>query len=438
MKYYLAIDIGASSGRHIVGWKDEQNHLHTQEVYRFSNGINRTDGHLVWDIEHIFSEVKEGIKAALVLFPTIDSMAIDSWGVDYVLLSNDEKISPVYAYRDSRTKEAVDLVHSILPFSSLYGITGTQFQPFNTIYQLYTDKITGRSERATDYLMIPEYLNFRLTGHKLHEYTNASTTGLLDIKTKRFSTDVIDKLNLNKRFFERSLYKPGTVVGNFLKEVQDEIGGNILVKLCASHDTGAAVEGIDMTTINAPYISSGTWSLLGIKMEKGITSLKAMKANYTNEYGPDYIRFQKNIMGLWIIQELAKDINKSFSEMVIMAQSSPYQELFDVNDPVFLATTGMKKEIMDWFYHHNRPLPSSDSDIINATYRSLAKSYQTAMQELEAITNEVYDCLYIVGGGAKNQYLNKLTEEFTKKKVIARPLECAAIGNIYNQMEKDK
>lgn len=434
MKYYLAIDIGASSGRHIVGWKDEQNHLQTQEVYRFLNGIKNDSGHLVWDIEHIFSEVKKGIKEAITRFHKIESMAIDSWGVDYVLLSNDEKIDPVYAYRDSRTKEAIDKVHAIISFSTLYKITGTQYQPFNTIYQQYADKITGRSGKATDYLMIPEYLNFRLTGHKVHEYTNASTTGLLDIKTKRFSVDIISKLDLNPHFFQERLYKPGTIVGSLLKEVQEEVGGNMLVKLCSSHDTGSAVEGIEMAT-NAPYISSGTWSLLGIKRKEGITSLKAMEANYTNEYGPDYIRFQKNIMGLWIIQELAKDINKDFSEMVIMAKSSFYQEVFDVNDPVFLAAINMKQEIIDWFNRHDCPLPLSDSDIINATYRSLAKSYQTAMQELEAITNEKYDCLYIVGGGAKNQYLNALTEEFTKKKVIARPLECAAIGNIYNQME---
>lgn len=430
-KYYLAIDIGASSGRHIVGWK-EDGVLKTEELYRFPNGVKKVDGRLTWDVEALFQEVKTGVKKTLEKYPEVQSMAIDTWGVDYCLLDGDTPIYPVYAYRDSRTKGAVDKVHEKIPFSRLYEITGSQFQEFNTIYQLYEDKLSGRLERATDFLYIPEYLTYRLTGVKSHEYTNASTSGMLDARTNDYSKEIIEGLGFSKTLF-KPLSKPKTVVGDFLDEVKKEVGGSIKVVLCPSHDTASAVEGIPMQE-NAPYVSSGTWSLLGIKVEKAITSKEALKANYSNEYGPNYIRFQKNIMGLWIIQCLAKQYAFDFPTMVEKAKESDFTELFCVNDERFFAAADMQKEIVEWYKEGGREAPKTQSDVIAATYRSLAYSYKVAMEELEKITGKTYRYLYIVGGGAKNKYLNELTALYTGKEIVALPIEATAIGNLLTQM----
>ena len=432
MKYYLAIDIGASSGRHIIGYK-ENGELKTVEVYRFPNSVKESNGRLIWDVDSLFQNVLEGIKKALLLYPNIESMSVDTWGVDYVLLNGDKEILPCYAYRDNRTKDSIPNVHSIINFERLYEITGSQFQEFNTIYQLYKDKMDGRLVNATDFLLIPEYLMYKLTGTKVHEYTNASTTGMLDAKTNTYSEEIIEKLDLPKNLFTK-LTKSSESLGYFKEEIQKMVGGNIKVKLCPTHDTASAVEGIPMEE-NAPYISSGTWSLLGIKVPKGITNKQAMVANYSNEYGPNYIRFQKNIMGLWIIQNLSKELNLDFAKMVEMGRKSNYEHLFDVNDACFLSSLDMKNEIISWYKRKGLNPPETDSDLINATYLSLADSYRVAINELESITNTKYSHLYIVGGGAKNKYLNELTEKFTNHKVIALPIEATAIGNLLSQME---
>lgn len=436
MKYYLAIDIGASSGRHIVGWLDDNNEIVTKEVYRFKNSVISKENHLLWDIDNILKEVKEGIKIALKLFDNIETMSIDTWGVDYVLMNGDKEIPPFYAYRDNRTKDIIEKVHDLIPFDELYKITGTQFQEFNTIYQLYCDKLEGRLEHSTDFLMIPEYLMYKLTNVKVKEYTNASTTGMMHLNSNAFSLKIINKLGLNNLFFEK-LSNPGTIVGDFSKEIQRELGGNIKVVLCPTHDTASAVEGIIMKE-NAPYISSGTWSLLGIKLPYGINSLESQKSNFSNEYGPNYIRYQKNIMGLWIIQCLAKQMNLDFPTMVELAKESDYLEIYDVNDQCFLSSLDMKNEIINYFKRNNRPLPKNDSDLINSTYRSLAHSYKESLEELESLTKLKFNYLYIVGGGAKNEYLNDLTEKFCSKKVIALPIEATAIGNLYTQINNNE
>lgn len=433
MKYYLAIDIGASSGRHIIGYYDDSHNLQTIEIYRFKNYLIEKNGHLQWDIYRIINEVIFGIKKCFKKYNQIESLSIDTWGVDYVLLDEDQEILPVYAYRDQRTNNIIDKVHSIVSFERLYEITGCQFQKFNTIYQLYDDMLNNRLDKATDFLMIPEYLIYKLTGVKIKEYTNASTTGMMDLDTNQFSNEIISCLKLNKKLF-KNINKPSKVVGELLPSIQKEVNGNLLVKLCPTHDTASAVEGIPMTN-NSPYISSGTWSLLGIKVKKGINSKKALKANYSNEYGPNYIRFQKNIMGLWIIQNLSKELNLDFDEMINSAKNSNYKELYDVNDNRFLSPNNMKEEIINWYIEHNLIPPKNDDDIINTTYHSLAYSYKLALDELEELTKEKYDELYIVGGGAKNKYLNELTALYTNKKVIAMPIEATARGNLISQME---
>lgn len=433
MKYYLAIDIGASSGRHIIGYK-ENNTLKTTEVYRFKNFINEVDNHLIWDIDYLFDEVKKGIKKALELYPNIESMSIDTWGVDYCLMNNDKLIYPCYAYRDKRCKEVIDLVHSKISFESLYDITGCQFQEFNTIYQLYYELINNRLVNATDFLLIPEYLIYKLTGIKVHEYTNASTTGLLDKTSNTYSSYIIEKLGFKKELF-CNLLKPGSVLKGFKDDVKEEVNGDIKVVLCPSHDTASAVEGINLDK-GIPYISSGTWSLLGIKTDHVINSKEACLANYSNEYGKNYFRFQKNIMGLWIAQCLNKELGIDFSEMSRLAYESSFDGIFDVNDNRFLSTSNMKEEIYSFFIENKKSVPTSMSDLFRTVFNSLAYSYKVALNELTRITGISFNKLYIVGGGAKNKFLNEATSFYTGLEVIALPIEATSIGNLRNQMEK--
>ena len=430
MKYYLAIDIGASSGRHIVGWQ-ENGEIKTNEVYRFPNGVQEENGHLTWDVQALFSNVIMGIKEAFRMYPKIESLSIDTWGVDYVLLKGDEEVYPVYAYRDSRTEAVIPQVHEKVPFSELYRHTGCQFQPFNTIYQLYDEKLNGRLEGVTDMLMMPEYLMWKLCGVKAREYTNATTSGLVNAQTGEFDMEIVERLEYPKHLFPE-LSQPGTVLGMLRPEIAEAVGGNCKVVLCATHDTGSAVESIPMAG-NHPYISSGTWSLLGVKTPKPITDKCSEKANYSNEGGVGYNRYQKNIMGMWLVNELQRELcpNLSFTEIVKLAEESTCEKIVDANAPEFLAPKSMQAA----FDKATGNTIATIGDYFRCAYRSLALSYKRAIEELEANTGKKYDKLYIVGGGAKNQFLNRLTEEATGKKVIALPIEATALGNLKIQME---
>ncbi len=424
MKYALAVDIGASSGRHIVGWL-EDGKIRTKEVYRFPNGVTEKDGRLSWDMDGLLEHVKCGIAEAKKQFSTIDTLSIDTWGVDYVLLKGDEEVYPVYAYRDSRTEAVVSQVHEIIPFSELYRHTGCQFQPFNTIYQLYHEKLNGRLEGVTDMLMIPEYLIWKLCGVKAREYTNATTMGMINAQTGEFDMEIVEALGYPKHLFPK-LSQPGTVIGEY---------EGIRCVLCATHDTGSAVEGIPMEG-NQPYISSGTWSLLGVKTPKPITDRASEEANYSNEGGVGYNRYQKNIMGMWLVNELRRDIcpELPFPEIVNTAEESTCGILVDANAQEFLAPKSMKAA----FDKATGGSLHTIGDYFRCAYRSLAVSYQKAIEELEANTRKQYEKLYIVGGGAKNAFLNHLTEEATGKQVIALPIEATALGNLKIQMEADK
>ena len=426
MKYYLAIDIGASSGRHIVGWR-EGGEIKTKEVYRFPNGVTKNNGHLVWNIDGLVDSVIAGIGEAFKLYPEIDSLSIDTWGVDYVLLDGDKEIYPVYAYRDGRTEAVIPKVHEIIPFSELYSKVGCQFQPFNSIYQLYDDKLNGRLDNATDMLMIPEYLMYKLCGVKAREYTNATTMGMVN---GEFDMDIVRRLGYPERLFPK-LSQPKTVLGDLLPDIAQKVGGNTRVVLCATHDTGSAVEGIPMEE-NSPYISSGTWSLLGVKTSKPITDKGSEEANYSNEGGVGYNRYQKNIMGMWIVNELQRELcpDTPFPEIVKMAEQSKCEAILDANAQELLAPESMKAA----FDSLTSGLECT-ADYFRCAYKSLALSYKKAIDELEANTGTKYEKLYIVGGGAKNAFLNRLTEEATGKKVVALPIEATALGNLKIQME---
>ncbi len=424
MKYCLAIDIGASSGRHIVGWT-EDSELKTEEVYRFPNGVTEQGEHLTWDVDALLHHVKAGIDLALERFGNIESLSVDTWGCDYVLLKGDEEVRPCYAYRDHRTEAVLEAVHAAIPFSELYRRTGCQFQRFNTVYQLCVDREAGRLEGVTDFLMIPEYLMFKLTGVKAKEYTNATTTGLVNAESGEFDQGITDALGLPQQLFPR-LLQPGTEIGTYK---------GIRVVLCATHDTASAVEGIPMEQ-DAPYISSGTWSLLGVKTPKPITDEASEDANWSNEGGVGYNRHQKNIMGMWLVNRLRSELcpEKPWNEITAEAEQSCFDGTVDANDASFLAPRSMKLA----FDAALSTPPKNMGDYFRCAYRSLALSYRKALDELERNTGTHYDKLYIVGGGAKNAFLNRLTEEATGKQVIALPIEATALGNLKIQMEADQ
>ena len=424
MNYYLAVDIGASSGRHIVGWT-ENGKRKTREVYRFPNGVESADGHLVWNMDALTAHVRRGIEEAKAQFGNIRSLSVDTWGVDYVLLKGEEEILPCFAYRDARTQRVIPGVHEKLPFAELYRRTGSQFQPFNTVYQLCDDLARGRLEEATDFLMIPEYLLWKLCGVRAHEYTNATTGGMVSAVTGEYDPKIIEALGLPQHLFH-PLQRPGAVIGEY---------EGIKCVLCATHDTGSAVEGIPMEE-NAPYISSGTWSLLGVKTERPLTDEASERANWSNEGGVGYNRYQKNIMGMWLVNRLRDELcpEKPWSEITAEAEADSFDGTVDANAETFLAPQSMKAA----FDEALQERPRTAAGYFRCAYRSLALSYRQAVRELEHNSGKKYDRIYIVGGGAKNAFLNRLTEETTEKKVIALPIEATALGNLKIQTEEDR
>lgn len=438
MNYYLAIDIGASSGRHILSHM-ENDKLVMEEIYRFENQMISSNGHLCWDIDHLVNEVKNGLKKCKELNKVPSTIGIDTWGVDYVLLDNEDNIiHPVYAYRDNRTQSVIKLVEDKISLNELYSITGIQKQPFNTIYQLYDDLLSGRLKNASNMLMIPDFLSFCLTGVKKQEYTNASTTSLLDAKNRSWSKEIINRLQLPSHLF-KNLSFAGEEVGFFKKEIEEEIGFSAKVILVATHDTGSAVLAYPSSE-DEIYLSSGTWSLIGVENKEPILTTNSKEANFTNEGGAyKNFRYLKNIMGSWMLQNIRKEymqiINKkvTFPEMINLAKTSTFNEVVDVNDNIFLAPTSMIDAIKSIFPNKHLEI----QDVLSVTYHSLANAYKNAIKEIEDITGRVFHKLYIFGGGCQDNYLNELTKKYTGLDVYAGPIEATAIGNILVQLIYD-
>lgn len=433
MTYYLAIDIGASSGRHILS-HIESERLVLEEIYRFDNNLTQSKDGLVWDIDSLFAEVLCGIKKCKEMGKIPKSIAIDTWGVDYVLLDENKKeIKPCFCYRDSRTTAVVDEVESLVSSTELYAKTGIQKQNFNTIYQLYADKKNGRLLNAKYFLMMPEYLSFKLTGVCKNEYTNATTTGLVNANAKTWDGDIISALGLPKELFA-ALNTPSGVVGDFSENIQKAVGFNSTVLFAPSHDTASAVCACPMAD-NDLYISSGTWSLIGTEITQPILSDSARKLNFTNEGGMDYrFRFLKNYMGMWLFQNIRRNLNKSmtYDEMMELAKKCGEYKYFDVNDSTLVAPKNM-------IYAIGKLIGSDDLGLIlNSAYHSLAKSYSEAVTETEAVTGKRFDAIHIVGGGCQDKYLNTLTRDYTGKSVTAGPIEATATGNIISQIMRDK
>ena len=434
-KYFLAIDIGASSGRHIVGWK-ENDEIKTKEVFRFPNANKRENGHLIWDIGSLVENVKLGIKEAFAAFGTIESLAIDTWGVDYVLLDRDGKeILPMYAYRDARTELSIPEVHKIVPEAEIFARTGIQFNTFNTIYQLYHDKMVGRLDNAADLLMLPEYISYKLTGVKKHEYTDTTTGALVNAKTGKFDTEIIERLGFPTHLFGE-LSAPGTLVGQLSDDVAAFVGGQTKVLLCASHDTASAVEAIEMESEDSLYLSSGTWSLLGIKLPEAVCDEQSRLSGYSNEGGVGYTRYQKNIMGMWTVQSLRKELcpEKDFITIEKEATQSDFTLTTDINHPSFLAPESMKAAF-DEAFKDSDVKPVKECDYFSCAHRSLAECYRVAIEDVQKNLGKNFTDLYIVGGGAKNGFLNELTEKACSIRVRPLPIEASSIGNLLVQMK---
>ncbi len=459
-KYFLAIDIGASSGRHILG-HIENGKIALEEIYRFDNSQVRVGEHDCWDTESLFSEIVNGIKACNDKGKIPETIAIDTWGVDFILLDKELKpCSEAVAYRDNRTDGMDAEVAKVLSEEELYSRTGIQKMPFNTIYQLVALKkeCPESLAKAAHLLMIPEYLNFKLTGKIVHDYTDSSTTGLLDAAAKDWDRDLIAKLGLPQEIFG-TLSMPGTTVGELSDEIAAKVGFKSTVILAATHDTASAYLAVPARDDKAVYISSGTWSLLGVENSEPITSAASYKANFTNEGGFQYrYRYLRNIMGLWMIQSIRRELNGvayvkgkentgaaeaftagrdgkkfSFAELEDLAREATFDAIVNVTDNRFMAPESMIAEVCKACEEGGNKAPATVGELMLCVYKSLAACYRDAIKGLGEVTGKTFTSVNIVGGGCQDKFLNELTAKATGLEVFAGPVEGTAIGNLIVQ-----
>jgi len=443
-KMHLAIDIGASGGRHILGWL-ENGKICMEEVHRFSNGMKQMGEHLCWDVDALMHEIITGLKKCATLGKIPATVGIDTWGVDFVLLDDKGNIvGPTIAYRDNRTDDMDIEVSKFISESELYSRVGIQKMLFNTIYQLAAIKSqTPQYLKETAHLlMMPDYLHYRLCGVMKNEYTIASTSALLNAESKTWDDEVLKRCGFPKEIF-CDIVPPGTALGGFTNEIKEMVGFDCTVIMPPSHDTASAFLAVPAKSEISVYISSGTWSLLGVELTKPITTEVSRAANFTNEGGYDYrYRYLKNIAGLWLLQSIHKEIgnNMGYAELVKLAQASRCNCIFEVNDERFVAPDSMVDAIRNACLEQctestcTMPAPQSVGDFARSIFLSLAKSYAKTMNDLQELTGTKFDSVNIIGGGSQNTYLNQLTANACKLPVYAGPTEGTALGNIVSQM----
>lgn len=462
MQYYLAVDIGASSGRHILGHV-ENGRMALEEVYRFDTRQVRKNGHDCWDIEELWRSILEGLAACKAAGKIPVTMGIDTWGVDFVLLDGAGKpVGDAVAYRDKRTEGMDAEVSRHIGPAALYARTGIQKQIFNTVYQLAALRREHPSplDAARNFLMIPEYFNFLLTGVRQNEYTNATTTGLVEARAKTWDADLIGGLGLPTGIFG-PLALPGARIGRFTRVVREAAGFDCEVVLPATHDTGSAFLAVPARDDGAVTISSGTWSLLGVENPEPLTTEESRLQNFTNEGGYGYrFRYLKNIMGLWMIQSIRRELNGvayvaektgpraengaangkkiSFDELEAAARAAEgFKSVVDVSSPAFLSPASMTQAVKDACRRTGQAVPETTGELIRCVYRSLAACYAEAIAGLSRLTGKTYTSINIVGGGCKDGYLNELTAKAAGLPVFAGPVEATALGNLMVQMIAD-
>jgi len=417
----------------------EQNQLKLIEIHKFGNEIIERNGHFCWNVPTLFEEIKKGIHKCKEMGFNPESIGVDTWAVDFVLLDgNDELLTDTITYRDPRTDGMMEKVHEIISRDKLYAETGIQFQKFNTIYQLHKINKDTPSilKKAKSFLMIPDYLHFLLSGIKVNEYTNATTTQLVNAKTKQWDEEILDKLNINQDMFHE-IHPPKTKLGNLRQELVQEFGFDMQVILPATHDTASAVVSVPEVE-RSIYISSGTWSLIGVENDFSICTSKALSYNFTNEGGFDYrFRFLKNIMGLWMIQEVKRHYKGkySFQEFVDLARKEKcFNSIVNVNDDRFLKPDNMMEEIINYCEETEQEIPNTPGKVAKCVFESLAQSYVTAISQIEEILGEELETINVIGGGSQNELLNQLIANTTNKKVVAGPVEATSIGNLISQL----
>lgn len=437
-KSVLAVDIGASSGRLMLG-SLKQGRLFLEEVHRFSNSIVKKGQYYCWDLEQLFVEIKQGIKKCSDLNVKPESIGIDTWAVDFVLLDdNGELLTEAVSYRDDRTDGMMEEVFEHIIKERIYLETGIQFQKFNTMYQLRALQKTDQEslDKASAFLMIPDYFHYLLTGKAVNEYTNATSTQLVNAFTKKWDKQLLEAISIKPEIFQE-IKTPGTVLGEIKEELAEEFGFSLKVVLPATHDTASAVIAVPEHE-ETIYISSGTWSLIGVENRFPICVTKALDYNFTNEGGIDYrFRFLKNIMGLWMIQEVRRNYDNqySFAEFVELAKAaSHFTSIVNVNDDRFLNPENMIEEIQKYCAETNQAIPSTPGEIAKCVYDSLVECYVAAIGEIEEIFEKKFTKINIIGGGCQNELLNQLIADATKKQVFAGPVEATAIGNIVSQL----
>ena len=437
-KLYLAVDIGASSGRHMLAWL-ENGKICLEEVWRFENKVAPHNGHLCWDVEYLFDEILKGLKKCKEIGRVPDYMGIDTWGVDFALLDADgNRIGDTVAYRDGRTENMDVELSKDISESELYARTGIQKQMYNTIYQLKALLLTQPEllKKADRLLMLPDYFHYLLTGVKINEYTNATTGQLVNADTGDWDYELMERVGIPVRLFGE-LKMPGTIVGSFSSDIIEKVGFNCTVILPATHDTGSAVAAVPAIDDDFLYISSGTWSLIGAERREPDCSEKSRLCNFTNEGGVEHrYRYLTNIMGLWMIQSIRREYDKkySFGDLAMMAEEAKIISDIDVNDARFLMPDSMIEAVKSLCAETNQQVPETPGEVARVIYLGLAKCYGKAVREVEQITGRTYSRLHIVGGGCQDGFLNRLTAESTGMDVYAGPVEATALGNLAVQM----
>ncbi len=437
--HYLACDLGADSGRLILGTLD-QGKFSLEELHRFPTGATKVAGALHWEFDRLLNELKTGLKKAAAKNLAIASISTDSWGVDYVVY--DERglpQSPVWCYRDARTAQGVELVKGKVEWPIIYAETGIQFMALNTIYQIVTEP-AARLAPGKHILLIGDAFNFFCSGIARNEVSNASTTQLYNPVHKCWSKRLFDVLGLREDLFA-PICPSGTKLGPMKKNLAAEVGlPPIEVVASCSHDTGAAVAAVPASGENWAYLSSGTWSLMGVEKPQPVINDQSRALGFTNEIGyGDTVRLLKNIVGLWLIQESRRHWNKAgkkleFADLEKMAAAAPpFVSLINPDDSRFLSPDDMPKKIADFCRETGQPVPADIGACVRCIYESLALFYRCTLRKLERLTGQKIERLHIVGGGSKDATLNQFTANAVKIPVLAGPTECAALGNLLVQ-----
>lgn len=437
MKFCAAIDLGASSGRIAIGSLDSGS-LVIQEVHRFKHEAKVfADGGLHWEWSKIVDEVKTGLLKAQELGEII-SVGIDTWAVDYGLLdSQGNLIEEPYSYRDSRTDGLMQSISDSLGAERIYQKTGIQFIFFNTAYQLHAARNTPALKNAATFLMLPDLLNYVLSGVQSNDITNASSTQLLNAHSQEWDWDLIEKLEIPRSIFP-ALHKPGIKIGNI--KGHGKLDG-ISVVAVGSHDTASAVAGVPLrSTKDSAYISSGTWSLIGLELDAPITSAKALSYNITNEAGvADRIRFLKNVSGMWLLEESlrywkSQGLTLTAADLTQEASQLPRAQIINTNDPRFAKPGAMPERIAEYCRETNQKVPSTPGEFARCIFDSLSDAYAQSLRELEDAASVKVKEINIIGGGSSNDLLNQLTADVTGLPVIAGPTEATVMGNLTIQM----